>query len=89
MEDYRPTGVGKNWIACALGHKACRDDRRVMYHRVPRFSHALIMARGYGRDARVLKSIVRIPEDLGSHSTRSWAAVPRHRGHRLLIVTEN
>ena len=20
-----PTGVGKSWIACALGHKACRD----------------------------------------------------------------
>ena len=24
-----PTGLGKSWIACALGHKACRDDRRV------------------------------------------------------------
>ena len=21
------TGVGKSWLACALGHKACRDDR--------------------------------------------------------------
>ena len=20
-----PTGLGKSWIACALGHKACRD----------------------------------------------------------------
>jgi DNA replication protein DnaC len=24
-----PTGVGKSWIACALGHKACRDNRSV------------------------------------------------------------
>src|SRR5579871_5292889 len=31
-----PTGVGKSWIACALGHKACRDSRSVVYHRVPR-----------------------------------------------------
>jgi len=31
-----PTGVGKSWIACALAHKACRDDRSVLYHRVPR-----------------------------------------------------
>jgi DNA replication protein DnaC len=31
-----PTGVGKSWIACALGHKACRDNRSVTYHRVPR-----------------------------------------------------
>ena len=30
-----PTGVGKSWIACALGHKACRDNRSVAYHRVP------------------------------------------------------
>jgi len=22
-----PTGVGKSWLACALGHKACRDGR--------------------------------------------------------------
>ena len=22
-----PTGVGKSWLACALGHKACRDNR--------------------------------------------------------------
>ena len=21
------TGLGKSWLACALGHKACRDDR--------------------------------------------------------------
>jgi DNA replication protein DnaC len=30
------TGLGKSWIACALGHKACRDNRSVQYHRVPR-----------------------------------------------------
>jgi DNA replication protein DnaC len=22
-----PTGVGKSWLACALGHKACRDNQ--------------------------------------------------------------
>lgn len=27
------TGLGKSWIACALGHKACRDNRSVLYHR--------------------------------------------------------
>ncbi len=49
-----PTGLGKSWIACALGHKACRDDRRV-----PRLFQALAIARGDGRHARVLKSIER------------------------------
>lgn len=26
-----PTGVGSSWLACALGHKACRDDRPGLY----------------------------------------------------------
>src|SRR5690349_15972097 len=30
------TGVGKSWLACALGHKACRDNRSVLYQRVPK-----------------------------------------------------
>jgi DNA replication protein DnaC len=54
-----PTGVGKSWIACALGHKACRDDRSVLYHRVPRLFDALALARGDGRYARLLKNLAR------------------------------
>ena len=53
------TGVGKSWIACALAHKACRDDRSVLYHRVPRLFDALALARGDGRHARLLKSLAR------------------------------
>lgn len=52
-----PTGLGKSWIACALGHKACRDGRKVAYHRVPRLFEALTIARGDGRHARMLKLI--------------------------------
>jgi DNA replication protein DnaC len=54
------TGVGKSWIACALGHKACRDGRSVLYQRVPRLFEALALARGDGRHARLLKSLARI-----------------------------
>ena len=28
-----PTGVGKSWLACALGHKACREGYSVLYKR--------------------------------------------------------
>src|SRR6266404_4846767 len=35
------TGTGKSWLACALGNKACRDDRSVLYYRVPRLLDAL------------------------------------------------
>ena len=55
-----PTGVGKSWLACALGHKACRDDRSVLYHRVPRLFDALALARGDGRHARLLKTLSRV-----------------------------
>ncbi len=55
-----PTGIGKSWLGCALGHKACRDGRSVIYHRVPRLFEALALARGDGRHARMLKAIARI-----------------------------
>jgi DNA replication protein DnaC len=54
------TGVGKSWLACALGHKACRDNRSVLYHRVPRLFEALALARGDGRYARLLKTLARV-----------------------------
>ena len=44
-----PTGVGKSWLASALGHKACRDNRSVLYQRVPRLFAELALARGDGR----------------------------------------
>jgi hypothetical protein len=28
-----PTGIGKSWLAWALGHKACRDGFSVLYKR--------------------------------------------------------
>src|SRR6266568_2093551 len=53
-------GVDKSWLACALGHKACRDDRSVFYQRVPRLFDALALARGDGRHARLLKTLARV-----------------------------
>jgi DNA replication protein DnaC len=55
-----PTGVGKSWIACALGHKACRDNRSVLYQRLPRLVDALALARGDGRHARLLRTLARV-----------------------------
>jgi DNA replication protein DnaC len=54
-----PTGVGKSWLASALGHKACRDNRSVLYHRLPRLFEDLDLARGDGRYPRILRSLAR------------------------------
>src|SRR6202048_3794531 len=64
-----PTGVGKSWLASALGHKACRDNRSVLYQRVPRLFEELALARGDGRHPRLLRNLCRadllIPADWG------------------------
>lgn len=55
-----PTGVGKTWLACALGEKACRDGRSVLYERVPQLMADLAALRGgprYSRRMRKLKSV--------------------------------
>jgi DNA replication protein DnaC len=53
-------GIGKSFIACALGHKTCRDDRAVLYQRVPRLFDALALARGDGRHAALLRTFARV-----------------------------
>jgi DNA replication protein DnaC len=52
-----PTGVGKSWLSCALGNKACRDNRSVLYQRVPKLFADLALARGDGRHARIMRSL--------------------------------
>ena len=44
-----PTGIGKSWLACALGHKACREGFSVLYKRASRLFTDLAQARGEGR----------------------------------------
>ena len=52
-----PTGVGKSWLACALGHRACRNNRSVLYQRIPKLFADLALARGDGRYARLLRAL--------------------------------
>jgi DNA replication protein DnaC len=54
-----PSGVGKSWLACAIGQKACYDNRSVLYHRWPKPCEDLALARGDGRHPRLIKSLGR------------------------------
>lgn len=54
-----PCGVGKTWLACALGQKACRDGKSVLYHRLPRLFADLDLAHGDGRFPRLFRQLVR------------------------------
>jgi DNA replication protein DnaC len=54
-----PCGVGKTWLACALGQKACRDGRTVLYHRLSRLFADLELPHGDGRFPRLFRQIIR------------------------------
>ena len=92
-----PCGVGKSWLSCALGHKACREDFSVAYHRVPRLLAALALARGDGRYARMLRTIARLdllilddwgPEPLDAEQRRDLLEIVEDRYEaRSIIVT--
>ena len=54
-----PTGIGKSWLACALGHKACREGFSVLYKRASRLFTELAQARGEGRLPRLMSALER------------------------------
>ena len=53
------TGVGKSFLACALGQSACRKGLRVLYRRVPRLLDELALARAEGSHARTLSKLAK------------------------------
>lgn len=54
-----PTGVGKSFIACALGHRACIEGFKVFYARAPRIFGELEVARGDGRYVDLMRTIAK------------------------------
>src|SRR5919205_3266278 len=55
-----PTGIGKTWLGCALGHQACRDGLTALYLRLPRFLQELPIAKGDGRYGKLLTTLAKI-----------------------------
>jgi DNA replication protein DnaC len=94
-----PTGIGKSWLACALGHKACRDGFSVLYKRASRLFVDLAQARGEGRLPRLLTTLERIrlliiddwgPEPLNAEQRRDLLEIVDDRCDRgsLLITSQ-
>ena len=94
-----PCGVGKSWLACALGQKACREDLSTAYHRVPRLFSALAMARADGRYARTLRQIAKVdllilddwgPETLTADQRRDLLEIidDRHEMRSVIITSQ-
>jgi DNA replication protein DnaC len=93
------SGVGKSWLACALGHRACREDFSVLYHRMPRLFAALALARGDGRYAKLLRTLARAsllilddwgPERLNAEQRRDLLEIveDRYDIHSMIITSQ-
>ncbi len=82
-----PTGIDKSWLACTIGHKACRDNRSVVYARFPRLLEDLALARGDRRIARKLKS----PGQIELPILDDWGLQPidAQARHDLLDILED
>ena len=94
-----PTGVGKSWLACALGHKACREGFSVLYRRAPRLFAELATARGEGRLPRMLAMLERTrlliiddwgPEPLTAEQRRDLLEIvdDRYEKGSLLVTSQ-
>ena len=74
------SGLGKSWLACALGQKACRQDVSVLYYRVPRLFTDLAIAHGDGPNSRVTSRQIdyqsRNPPELSPEPLESTACDP-------------
>ena len=55
-----PTGIGKSWLACALGNLAARAGYPVRYWRAPRLFATLKQARGDGSHLKLLTRLVKV-----------------------------
>jgi DNA replication protein DnaC len=54
-----PTGSGKTYLACALGHQACRDGHRVCYYYAPKLFRELQNAQADGSLMKLFKKLAR------------------------------
>src|SRR6202167_2391683 len=91
------SGLGKSWLACALGHKACRENMSVLYTRIPRLFADLAIAHGDTRYAKLLRSLARVkllilddwgPEALTADQARDLLEIVEDRYDRgSLIIT--
>jgi DNA replication protein DnaC len=54
------TGVGKTYLACALGRAACQAQYKVRYERTSRLLQALELARADGSYPQLLRTLARV-----------------------------
>ena len=73
-----PTGIGKSYLACALGQKACRDGYLVLYTRAAALFRDLALARADGSLRNLLTRLGRVDVLV----IDDWAMTPLQESER-------
>ena len=82
-----PTGVGKSYLACAFGQKACREGFTTIYHRITRLFEELSLAKGDGSFVKLLKKLSRT--DLLILDDYGLSRLNKEQCHDLLEILED
>lgn len=82
-----PTGVGKTWLACALGNQACRQGHSALYIRTPRLLEQLRIAHGDGSFGRTLQQLAKV--DVLILDDWGLAPLEENARHDLLEVIDD
>jgi DNA replication protein DnaC len=82
-----PCGSGKTYLACAIGHAACRKGYSVRYYRLSRLLLMLTQAKADGSYVKTLQSLAKIHwliiDDWGLDTLK-----PAHRNDLLEIMDD-
>ncbi len=81
------TGVGKSYLACSLGHRACQHGHRVLYRRVGRLLDELTLAHASGEYIKLLARLAKI--DVLILDDWGIGALTERQRHDILEVLED
>lgn len=82
-----PAGVGKSWLACALGNQACREGLTTLNQRVSRLAEELSIARADGSFIKHLEKLAKV--DLLILDDWALSDLDRRSYHDLLEVLDD
>ena len=82
-----PTGVGKTFLACALGHVASRQSFTIRYRRTSRLLHDITLSHVDGSYPKLLNSLARVQLLLFDDWLRDPLTI--NQAHDLLEVLDD
>ena len=81
-----PTGLGKTWLACAIGHQACANGLSVQFWRASELYEKIAMAQSSNTLPRLKQALFKV--DLMILDDFGMAPMPQHIASVLLDIID-